>query len=99
MKKRMIAIAVLACMLLALLVGCGSGNITAEKAEKIALKDLGVSARKADSVDVHTGTFDGMPCYSVYITVDGHHWIYMIDFTNGEILSATESDTGHSHSH
>lgn len=98
MKKRIIAIVAVACMLLTLLTACGNGNISAEKAQKIALKDLGVSASKA-TVDVHAGSHEGMPCYSVYITVGDEHWIYLIDITSGEILSATESDSGHSHSH
>lgn len=98
MKKRIIAIVALACMLLTLLTACGSDTISAEKAQKIALKDLGVSASKA-TVDVHVGEHEGIPCYSVYITVGSDHWVYMIDCVSGEILSSAESDTGHSHSH
>lgn len=94
MKIRLIAIAVLACMLLGLLAACGSGEITPEKAQKIVLKDLGVSANKAE-MHVHTGEFEGKPCYSVYATVDGHTWQYLVDYNTGEILSKTESDHSH----
>lgn len=94
MTKRIIVIAVLACLVLTLLAACGNGNITAEKAQKIVLKDLGVSANQAE-LHVHTGEFEGKPCYSIYATVDGHTWEYLVDYNSGEILSKTES----SHSH
>lgn len=97
MTKRMIAMVAMTCMLVALLAACGNnGMISTAKAEKIVLKDLGVSASKAD-VDVHTGQYDGKPCYAVYVTVDGHHWQYLVDVQTGEILSAKETDQGHSH--
>ena len=93
MKKRILSLIVLTCMLLTLLAAC-SGEITPEKAQKIVLKDLGVSANQAE-MHVHVGEHEGMPCYSIYATVDGHTWEYLVDSQTGEILAINES----SHSH
>lgn len=93
MKMRILSLIVLSCMLLTLLAGCG-GEITPEKAQKIVLKDLGVSAKEA-ALHVHVGEFEGKPCYSIYATVDGHTLEYLVDSETGEILAINES----SHSH
>ena len=61
------------------------------------LKDLGVSEKEVESIDLHVGQYDGKPCYSVYVTIDGEHLVYMIDCSDGTILSIEENDHGHSH--
>ena len=94
MKKRVVSLVVLICLLVSLLAACGDGTITKEKAQQIALKDMGVSASEA-TVHVHIGEYEGMPCYSVYVTVDGKTMEYLIDSNSGEILLVQES----SHSH
>lgn len=94
MKKRIIAILAISCMLLALLTACGSDGITPEKAEKIVLKELGVSASEVE-VHVHVGEHDGLPCYSVYVTMDGETLAYLVDSNTGEILDVVESDHSH----
>lgn len=94
MKKRMIAMALLLCMALTLLTACGGGPITAEKAEKIVLKEVGMSAEEAHP-HVHVGEYEGKPCFSVYITVGGVNWEYLVDSTTGDILTYRQS----SHSH
>lgn len=93
MKKRIIAILLLVSML-AMLTACGSKEITPEKAQKIVLEDLGVSADEAE-LHLHIGEHEGTPCYSIYVTIEGETLEYLIDSATGEILAINES----SHSH
>ncbi len=93
MLKRILIMALLLCMVFPLLAACGSDEITAEKAEKIVLKELGVSAEEA-KLHVHLSEFDGMPCYQVFATVNGKTWEYLLSYT-GEILSVSESNHSH----
>ena len=94
MKKRLLSLAVLLCMLVTLLAACGGGPISKEKAQSIALKDMGVSASDA-TVHVHVGEHNGEPCYSVYVTANGKTMEYLIDSESGEILEVRESDHKH----
>lgn len=93
MKKCIIAVLVLVCIL-AMLTACGSKEITPEKAQKIVLEDLGVSADEAE-LHVHIGEYEGKPCYSIYVTIEGETLEYLVDSATGEILDINES----SHSH
>ena len=96
MIKRILALALLACLVLALLAACGKndGVISAEKAQKIVLEHLGVASNQA-TMHIHTGDYEGRPCYSIYATVEGKTWEYLVDAATGEILSVLE--TKHSH--
>lgn len=96
MKKRILAIALLACLVLSLLAACGNddGIIDAEKAQKIVLEHLGVASNKA-SMHIHTDEHNGKPCYSIYATVDGKTWEYLVDAETGEILSVMETKHNH----
>lgn len=94
MKKPMMTLLVLICTLSLLLSACGGGPISKEKAQSIALKDMGVSASDA-TVHVHVGEHDGEPCYSVYVTANGKTMEYLIDSESGEILEVRESNHKH----
>lgn len=93
MKTRVLAFVLLVALLLPVLAACG-GPITQAKAEKIALKDLGVSQSEA-TCHTHVATLDGELCYTVYVTAGGHTYEYFIT-GEGEILQSGESQ-GHSH--
>lgn len=94
-KRRITFVLALVCMLALLLAACGGdGKVTAEKAERIVLDELGMSAGQANP-HVHVGEHEGKPCYSVYVTVDGVTWEYLVDGATGEILESRKS----SHSH
>ena len=100
MAKRMICLVLLAVMAIGLLAACGKdGPLTTDEAIRIALDDLGVREKNADSTDIHPTTADGEACYAVYISVDGRHWEYIIHGYSGQILHKAETDQGHSHSH
>ncbi len=94
MYKRVLALLLLAVVMVGLLAACGSKTISAEKAEKIVLKDLGA---KADEVEMHfhVTEFDGVPCFGIYATYKGVTWAYSIDAATGEILNKEESDHAH----
>ena len=92
--KKIIAFALVTCLLLALLAGCDNGQITAEKAQKIVLKDLGVSASDV-TMHTHVTTYEGEACFSIYVTVDGETLEYVISGTSGEILAVNESEHSH----
>ena len=90
MKKTAIAAAVLAALLL--LAGCGekNGPINGEEAQKIALKDAGLSAGKVTDIHTHVGEYEGAPCYSIHITVGDTEYEYVIS-AKGEILASEKN--------
>ena len=98
MFKRVISVLMIAVLALGLLAACGKeGPLTVEDAKAIVLEDLGVKESKVSSIDVHITTVDGAACYLVYVSYNGENFEYMVNGLTGEILSAEESDHGHSH--
>ena len=94
--KKIIAFVLLAAMLLSL-AACGKGDfLTAEQAQKVALKDLGIKASQAESIHTHVGADEtGAPAYSIHITVDGEGYEYLIRAADGEILSIVQGELDH----
>ena len=98
MFNRVISILMIAVLALGLLAACGKeGPLTVEDAKAIVLEDLGVKESKVSSIDVHITTVDGAACYLVYVSYNGENFEYVVNGLTGEILSAEESDHGHSH--
>lgn len=97
MCKKIIAFVLLAAMLLSVLAGCGNqGYLSAEQAQKVALKDLGIKASQAESIHTHVGAdASGAPAYSIHITVDGEGYEYLIRAADGEILDVIQGDIQH----
>ena len=91
--KKIVSLMLVTVLLLGMLVGCSSG-MSVEKAQKIVLKDLGVSA---DQVTMHThiGSYENTPCFSIYVTVNGENLEYSISADTGEILNVAHSDHAH----
>ena len=91
--KKIVSLMLVTVLLLTMLVGCGSG-MSVEKAQKIVLKDLGVSA---DQVTMHThiGSYENTPCFSIYVTVNGENLEYSVSADTGEILNVAHSDHAH----
>lgn len=94
--KKIIAIILVLTLSLGLLAACGNKVLTQEQALKVVAKDLGVSMKDFESADVHVTTVE-VPAYAIYVTVDGHHYAYMIAAAGGEILASEETEHGHSH--
>ena len=95
--KKIIAFVLLATLLLGVLAGCSKNEfLTAEQAQKVALKDLGIKASQAESMHTHWGTDEsGAPTYSIHITVDGEDYEYLIRAADGEILTVKQGDIQH----
>ena len=104
MKKKkylfiIVAVAVILTGILVAVIAGGNQNdpLSIEDAKKVVLKDLSIKESEAGSMHVHPTTVEDTPCYSVYITIDGENWEYIIDAFTGKILEKTETDHGHSH--
>ena len=101
-KKYLILIVVVAVVLTGVLVAVIAGGnqkepLSTADAKKVVLNDLSVEESEVGSIHVHPTTVEDRPCYSVYITIDGENWEYIIDGFTGKILEKTETDHGHSH--
>jgi predicted small lipoprotein YifL len=98
MTKRIVSLLMIAVLVIGLLAACDKdGPLDAEDAKKVVLADMGLKERQVDSLDVHMSPMGESMAYAVYVTVDDHHWVYMVDGLSGEILQKTETDSGHSH--
>ncbi len=100
MKKRILAILLLAAVLMGALAACSSNELlTEDEVKKIVTDHACADGAKATSVDFHGigETEDGQVCFQVYITVNGKTFLYQVHATSGEILSVAESSHSHSH--
>lgn len=100
MKKRVIALLLLAVMLVGALAACGKEELLTEaEVKKIVTDHACADGSVAGNVDFHGigETKDGQVCYQVYITINGKTFLYQVHATSGEILSITESSHSHSH--
>lgn len=86
MKKVLIFVLLLA-LVVSLFAGCGKDFLDAEDAQKIALKDLGIKEKDAESIHVHVGEMPEGPAYSIHIDYAGQTYEYVILAATGEILT------------
>lgn len=87
MKNRIIAMILLLVLTLGILTACGnSGVVTQEQAQKIALKETGLTASEATDVHTHVTTVDGIPCYSVHITTADGEFSIVISAADGTVM-------------
>ena len=68
--------------------------ITSNEAFEIVLEDLGLTSQEADSPHIHEGTYEGQPCYNIYVTANGKSLTYVVS-TTGEILHKGEGEHSH----
>lgn len=95
MKRRIFALLMICVMLVGVLAACGKkGPITQEQAQKIALEQAGL--KEKDVTDVHTHIVDenGIPCYNIHISSANGEYSYMINASDGTVLSGGEG-SGH----
>lgn len=91
MKKRIIALALLAIFAFGIAACNKNSALTSEQAQKVALTHLGISQKDATDIHTHVTTENGIPCYSFHIsTADGGYTV-VVHAGTGEVLSSTES--------
>ena len=89
MKKRLFSLALAAILVVGLCTACGSNKVyTQEQAQKLALKDAGITADEATDIHAHLVTENGIPCYSIHIYTSETTYSYVIAAKGGEILSS-----------
>ena len=86
MKKRIIATVLLVVLCLSLF-ACGKKDTTISTAEaqKIALKEIGMTADQVDDIHVHATQYEGVACYQMHITAGDDVYYVYIDQT-GKVL-------------
>ena len=85
MKK---LLALLLALTLALsLFACGKkdATISTAEAQKIALKEIGMTADQVDDIHVHATQYEGVACYQMHITAGDDVYYVYIDQT-GKVL-------------
>lgn len=88
MRKRIIALFLIAIVLLGLLAACGKkGPVTQEQAQKIALEHAGLTTKDISDVHTHIVDQNGIPCYSIHITTDDGDFSVVINATTGEVIA------------
>ena len=94
MKKRIVATLLLVAMLVSLLAACGK-EITAEEAYQVVLDDLGETlAATAETPHIHEATYDGKPCFNIFVTVNGMSMQYIVS-QSGKILHKGPGEHSH----
>lgn len=87
MKIRMIALVLILVLTLGMLAACGKkGPVTQEEAQKIALKEAGLTASEVTDVHTHVTTVDGIPCYSIHITTADGEQSVVISAADGTVI-------------
>lgn len=87
MKKRLIALLMLAALTLGLLAGCGTPEYIGEdKAKEIAVGDTYFSVEEVNSLTVELTEEEESAFYTVSFIVEGMEYVYKLDAVSGEIL-------------
>lgn len=96
MKRRIVAVLALALLVMSLFSGCQEESeiISQEDAVAIVLEELGKTEDEV-TVHVHVTSHDEIPCWGVYVTVDGQTYLYAVHCATGEILSVQNSNHSH----
>lgn len=99
--KKIFSLILVLTLAVGLLAGCGDSVVTQEEALEIVADDLGVDVSELTNAHVHVaeGENDGVtvPGFSIYVTVNDHHYSYLIKAEGGDILSSQEVSSSHSH--
>ena len=83
MKKRIISLLLVAVLALTLFAACGKKTVTIEKAQQIALQEVGLTTAHHIHVDVQE--YAEKPCYVVHIS-EGEQEFYVYVSQTGEVL-------------
>lgn len=86
--KKVFAMILVLIMVFGVLAGCGKSFLDTADAEKVALQDMGIKAKDADSIHTHGSESENGPVYSVHVEYDGQTYEYIIQAIDGKILSS-----------
>ena len=86
--KKVFAMILVLIMVFCVLAGCGKSFLDTADAEKVALQDMGIKAKDADSIHTHGSESENGPVYSVHVEYDGQTYEYIIQAIDGKILSS-----------
>ena len=93
--KRFLSLILTVCMVCCLFGACAAKpDLTSQEAYQVVLDSLGDKADTAKDPHIHSGEYRGIPCYNIYVTVDGVSMLYVLSKT-GDILHSAQA----SHSH
>ena len=85
MKKRIISLLLVVVLALGLFAACGKKDITPEKAQEIALKELGKTEAEVGHTHVDVADYEGIACFMVHVEADGQEYYVYIDQT-GKVI-------------
>lgn len=95
MKKRIFSLFMICVMLVGIFAACGKkGPITQEEAQKIAITQANLNEKDVTDIHVHIISDNGIPCYSVHISSANGDYSYVINASDGTVLSGGEG-SGH----
>lgn len=86
--KKVLAMILVLVLVIGVFAGCGKKFLNTADAEKVALQDLGIKAKDADSIHTHGGESDNGSVYSVHVEYNGQTYEYIIQASDGTILSS-----------
>jgi hypothetical protein len=95
--KKIFALVLVLCMALCIFAGCKKNEpLTPEDAIRAIAADLNVDTGKIQGAHVHVAE-GSTPAYSIYFSVDGVNYQYVVSAVDGTIISSTIAQEGHSH--
>lgn len=86
MKKRIFTIITSLLLCASLLVACGSGPVTAEKAQKIGLEAAGLTESQVTDIHTHVIEQNGAPCFQIHMTTENGDVTVVVDAATGEVI-------------
>ena len=86
--KKVIAMILMLVLAAGIFAGCGKNFLSTADAEKVALQDMEIKAKDADSIHTHGGEGENGPVYSVHVEYNGQTYEYIIQAMDGTILSS-----------
>ena len=84
--KKLITMIVSLLLCLSLLVACGGGAVTAEKAQKIALDYAGLKESQVSDIHTHVIEQNGAPCFQIHMTTENGDITIVVDAASGEVI-------------
>ena len=90
MKKRILALVLLAVLLLPVLCACGNKSdvLTQDQAIEKVADHLNISTKDMKNIYVHVSDGENNPCFSFHFDYDGKEYSMMVDVVTGEVMES-----------